>query len=156
MNGPSTAREAFIVETLGEVAALVDRVEAVTPVMDASRHALVNASTELAGQIIAFENRMAGITENAKVLAVKHIARRTDEMARSSLDTQARAMEEAARTLFRAEIGPSMARLAVPLHHLVDLAERGARPWDVWLTHAATAVLASALTWALAAWLWAR
>ena len=33
----------------------------------ASRQALINASTELAGQVTAFESRMAGITENAKV-----------------------------------------------------------------------------------------
>ena len=100
MSGPNTAREAFIVETLGEVAALLDRVEAVAPALDASRLALIHASAELAGQVTAFESRMAGITENAKVQALKHIARRTDEMARSSLDSQTRAMEEAARMLF--------------------------------------------------------
>jgi hypothetical protein len=96
ISGPSTAREAFIVETLGEVAALLDRVDAVVPALDASRLSLINASTELAGQVTAFESRMAGITENAKVQAVKHIARRTDEMARSSLDAQTRAMVRAA------------------------------------------------------------
>ena len=156
MSGPNTAREAFIVETLGEVAALIDRVEAVAPALDASRLALINASMELAGQVTAFESRMAGITENAKVQAVKHIARRTDEMARSSLDAQTRAMEEAARMLFRTEVSPALQRVAVPLQHLADLAHRGARPCERWLTHAATAVVASALTWALAAWLWAR
>ena len=156
MSSPSTAREAFIVETLGEVAALLDRVEAVTPALDASRLALINASTELVGQVTAFESRMAGITENAKVQAVRHIARRTDEMARSSLDAQTRAMEEAARMLFRTEVSPALQRVAVPLQHLADLAHRGARPWERWLTHASTAVVASALTWALAAWLWAR
>lgn len=156
MNVPSTAREAFIVETLGEVAALLDRVEAVAPALDASRLALINASTELAGQVTAFESRMAGITENAKVQAVKHIARRTDEIARGSAETQTRAMEEAARMLFRTEVGPALQRVAMPLQHLADLAHRGARPWERWLTHAATAVVASVLTWALADWLWAR
>jgi hypothetical protein len=153
LNRPSTAREAFIVETLGDVAALLDRVEAVAPALDASRLALINASTELAGQVSAFESRMAGITEHAKVQAVKHIARRTDEMARSSLDAQTRAMEEAARLLFRTEVGPALQRVALPLQQWTDLAQRGARPWQRWLTHAATAVVASALTWALAAWL---
>ena len=156
MSGLSTAREAFIVETLGEVAALVDRVEAVAPALEASRLALINASAELAGEVTAFESRMAGITENAKVLAVKHIARRTDEMARVTLDTQTRAMEEAARMLFRTEVSPALQRVVMPLQHLADLAHRGARPWELWLTHAATAAVASVLTWALAAWLWAR
>ena len=156
MNRPSTAREALIVEAIGEVAALIDRVEALAPALDASRLALVRASGELAGQVVAFENRMAAITENAKVQAVKHIARRTDEMARSSLDAQTRAMEEAARALFRTEVSPALQRLVMPLQHLADLAHRGARPWERWLTHAATAAVASALTWVLAAWLWAR
>lgn len=156
MSGPSTAREAFIAETLGEVAALLDRAEAVAHTLDASRLALIQARVELAGQLAAFENRMAAISENAKLQAVKHIARRTDEMARSSLDAQARAMEEAARALFRAEVGPSLQRLVVPLQNVAGLASRSARPWERWVTHSATAVLASALTLALVAWPWAR
>lgn len=156
MNGTSSAREALIAETLGEMAALLDRVEAVAPALDASRLALINASTELAGQVTAFESRMAGITENAKMQAVKHIARRTDEITRVSAEAQTRAMEEAARMLFRTEVGPALQRVALPLQHLADLAHRGAHPWQHWLTHAATAAAASAATWALAAWLWAR
>ena len=156
MNGTSSAREALIAETLGEMAALLDRVEAVAPALDASRLALINASTELAGQVTAFESRMAGITENAKMQAVKHIARRTDEITRVSAEAQTRAMEEAARMLFRTEVGPALQRVAMPLQHLADLAHRGAHPWQHWLTHAATAAAASAVTWALAAWLWVR
>jgi hypothetical protein len=156
MNGTSSAREALIAEALGEIAALLDRVEAVAPALDASRLTLINASTELAGQVTAFETRMAGITENAKVQAVKHIARRTEEIARGSAQAQTRAMEEAARMLFRTELGPALQGVAMPLQHLADLAHRGAHPWRHWLTHAATAVLASGLTWAIAAWLWVR
>jgi uncharacterized membrane-anchored protein len=156
MNGTSSAREALIAETLGEMAALLDRVEAVAPTLDASRLALINASTELAGQVTAFENRMAGITENAKTQAVKHIARRTDEIARVAAEAQTRAMEEAARMLFRTEVGPALQRVAMPLQHLANLAHRGAHPWQHWLTHAATAGVASGLTWVVAAWLWAR
>ena len=156
MNTASSAREALIVETLGEMAALLDRVEAVAPALDASRLALINASTELAGQVTAFESRMVSITENAKAQAVKHIARRTDEIARVSADAQTRAMEEAARMLFRTEVGPALQRVAVPMQHLADLAHRGAHPWQHWLTHAATAVVASGLTWAVAAFLWVR
>lgn len=156
MNGTSSAREALIAEALGEMAALIDRVEAVGPALDGSRLALVHASAELAGQVTAFESRMAGITENAKVQAVKHIARRTDEITRVSAEAQTRAMEESARMLFRTEVGPALQRVAMPLQHLADLAHRGAHPWQHWLTHAATAAAASAVTWALAAWLWAR
>lgn len=156
MNGTASAREALIAETLGEMAGLLERIEAVAPAMDASRLALINASTELAGQVTAFESRMASITENAKTQAVKHIARRTDEITRMSAESQTRAMDEAARMLFRTEVGPALQRVAMPLQHLADLAHRGARPWQQWLTHAATAAAASAVSWALAAWLWVR
>jgi hypothetical protein len=148
VNRPGTAREALIVEALGEVAALIDRVEAVAPAMGAAREALVQASAALAGQLVAFDSRMTAITENAKVQAVRHIARRTDEMARNALDTQTRAMEDAARTLFRTELGPALQRVVMPLQRLVDRVER---PWECWLTHAATAAAASTATWLLVA-----
>ena len=153
VNRPSTAREALLVETIGELAALIDRVEAMTPLMDAARLAFFQVSAELAGQLVAFESRMTAITENAKVQAVKHIARRTDEMAQSSLDTQKRAMEEAARAFFRSEVDPTLQRLVMPLQ---QVAQKADRPGKRWLAHAATAALASAVTWALAACLWVR
>jgi hypothetical protein len=153
MIAPGTAREALIAEAIGDVVALLDRLETVAPSMDASCQALVQARLELAIQVVAFEERMAAITENAKVQAVKHIARRTDEAARGLLDMQTRAMEEAAQTLFRAEVAPALQQLVRPLQHL---ASRAGHPWACWLTHAATAALASAVTWALSAYLWGR
>jgi hypothetical protein len=153
MIAPGTAREALIAEAIGDVVALLDRLEAVAPSMDASRQALVQARLELAIQVVAFEERMTAITENAKVQAVKHIARRTDEAARGLLDMQTRAMEEAARTLFRAEVTPALQQLVKPLQHP---ASRVGHPWACWLTHAATAALASTVTWALSAYLRGR
>jgi hypothetical protein len=156
MNAPSTAREALMIETLGELASLIDRVEAVVPELHASRSALLQGSWDLAAQVAAFESRMGGITENAKLQAVKHIARRVDDMARGTLDAQTRAMEEAARTVFRSEVGPALQRLTLPLQDLAALARRGDRPWQWWLAHAATAGVSSVISWGLAAWLWAR
>ncbi len=75
MSGANSAREALIVETLGEVAALIDRLEAVAPALDASRLALVSASKELGRQIGGIEHRMIALTDGAKVQAIKHIAR---------------------------------------------------------------------------------
>lgn len=154
MSGANSAREALIVETLGEVAALIDRLEAVAPALDASRLALVSASKELGSQIGGIEHRMIALADGAKVQAIKHIARRTDEMARLTMEAQARAMEDAARALFRSELGPAIQQAAIPWQRLTELAQDSLRPWNRWLTHLATAMLASALSWALAAWLW--
>jgi len=149
----TTAREALLAEVLGEVARLTERLEAVAPALDASREALVQSGENFAGQVGSFETRMVTIIENAKTVAVRHIAQRTDELARSSSEVQTRAMEEAARALFRSELGPALQRLAARLH---PLPQQGSVPFERWLTHAATAAVASALTWALAAWVWAR
>jgi hypothetical protein len=153
MNHPGTAREALIAEVIGDVARLLDRAEALQPAMIESRQAFVEAQTQLADQLADFETRVSAITEKAKVLAVKHILVRTDEAARRSVDVQTRAMAEAAQTLFKAELDPALQRLAMPLQRLALKVDH---PWEQWLTHAATAAVASTATWALAAYLWAR
>lgn len=152
MTHPSTTREALIVEALGEAAKLIRQVEALAPVLDQSRQALADSHNGLADQLTAFEAQIAALTEKAKVQAVKHILARTDEAARRSVDSQARAMAEAARVAFGAELGATMQRLQSALQ---PLTERPERRWERWLTHAAAAATASAFTWTLAVFLWA-
>lgn len=153
MNQPGTAREALLAEAIGDLARLLDRAEALQPAMLESRQSLVDAHTQLADQLAAFESHLTTLTEKAKVLAVKHILTRTDEAARRSVDAQSRAMADAAQALFKTQIEPALQRLAWPLQQLV---QRVDRPWEQWLTHAATALVASAATLALAAYLWTR
>jgi hypothetical protein len=153
VNGPGSAREALIAETIGDLARLLDRAEALQPAMAESRQALVDAHAQLADQLAAFETQVNALTEKAKVQAVKHILARTDEAARRSIEQQGRAMADAARVAFGAELGATMQRLQSALQ---PLTERPGRPWDRWLVHAAVAAAASALTWALAVSLGAR
>ena len=151
-----TAREELMAVAIGDLGTLLDRFEKLEPQLEASRMELLSTSTELAERFEAYSKRMDEITENAKLQAVKHIARRADEMARRTVDTQTRAMEEAARVVFRNEIGPTLQRVTLPLQEVVAMARKGARPWEGWLVHAATAVLSSAISWGMAAWLWLR
>jgi len=149
MTHPSTTREALIVEALGEAEKLIRQVEALAPALDQSRQALADAHSGLAGQLAAFEAQVLALTEKAKVQAVKHILARTDEAARRSIELQSRAMADAARVAFGADLGAAMQRLQ-------SLHERPGRRWEQWLTHAAAAATASAATWTLAVILWAR
>lgn len=151
MGDLTTAREALVAEALGEVARVADRLEAVVPAVDASREALTQASANLSDQLTSFETRMTAIAENAKGVAIRHIAQRTDELARSSGEAQLRAMQTAAMTLFREDLHPALQRLAGSLQQQSRLTRV-----ETWLTHAAVAILASALSWAMAAWLWVR
>lgn len=149
MTNPNTAREVLIVEALGEAARLIRHVEALAPALDRSRQELADAHSGLSGQLAAFETQVLALTEKAKVVAVKHVLARTEEAARQSADLQSRAMADAARVAFGADLGATLQRLQ-SLH-----ARPGPR-WEAWLTHAAAAATASAATWTLAITLWVR
>ena len=88
MNHPATAREALIVEAIGEVAKLIQDVEALAPILNESCRALQQANTSLRDELAGFERRMAVIAENAKTQAVKYIAARVDQAAGRSIDLQ--------------------------------------------------------------------
>lgn len=147
MTDPATAREALIVEAIGDVAKLLREVEAVAPALDQTCQALLLANASLRDELSGFERRMAAITENAKTVTAKHLAARADEAARRSIDQQSRAMADAARVAFGAELGATMQRLQATLQPLI---ERQARRWETWMTHAAAAAVASGATWVLA------
>lgn len=149
MTHPNTTREVLIVEAIGEAAKLIRQVEALAPALDRSRQELADAHSGLSGQLAAFETQVLALTEKAKVIAVKHVLTRTEEAARQSADLQSRAMADAARVAFGADLGATLQRLQ-SLH-----ARPGPR-WEPWLTHAAAAATASAATWTLAITLWVR
>lgn len=144
MTDPATAREALIVEAIGEVARLIRDTEALVPLLDETCQALQQANMNLRDELAGFERRMAAITENAKTQTVKHMAARADEAARRSIDQQSRAMADAARVAFGAEVGATMQRLLATLRPLIARPERR---WERWLTHAAVAAVASVMTW---------
>ena len=153
MNGPGSAREALIAEVVGDLARLLDRAEALERSMALSRQALADAHSQLSDRLATFEAQVTSLTEKAKVQAAKHVVARTDEAARRSIDQQGRAMADAARVAFGAELGMTMQRLQSALQPLIG---RRRRCWERWLAHAAVAATASAATWVTAAWLWAR
>jgi hypothetical protein len=153
VNAPGSVREALIAEAIGDLGRLIDQAQALQPAMAESRQTLVDAHAMLADQLAAFEAQVAALTEKAKVQAVKHILARTDETARRSVETQGRAMADAARVAFGAELGATLQRLQSSIQPLV---ERPGRRWEQWLTHAAAAATASAVTWTLAVILWAH
>ena len=150
MKPPSTTREALIVEALGEAAKLIQQVGALAPRLDESRQALADAHSGLADHLTAFEAQIQALSEKAKVQTVKHILARTDEAARRSVDLQARAMADAARVAFGAQLGATLQRLESVVQPLIQRRERA---WDRWLTHAAAAASASAATWMLTTYL---
>jgi hypothetical protein len=153
MTHPSTTREALIAEALDDAAKLLRQVEALAPVLDQSRQALADAHSGLAGQLAAFEAQVISLTERAKVQAVAHVLARTDDATRRSIELQTRAMADAARVALGAELGATLQRLQAAAQPRADAPRRR---WEPWLTHAAAAATASALTWTAAIMLWGR
>ncbi len=153
---PSTAREMVLLEALGDVAALVERVEALLPAMEESRIALIDSRDQLYRQLSAFEGRLMALTENAKMVTVKHIADVTNDRTRVSLKVHAQAIEEAARSALGQEIRPTLQSLIAPLQQLATLSQRREGPWERWLIHAATVSTTCVISFAAAAWLWLR
>jgi hypothetical protein len=158
MTHPSTVREALIAEALGEAAKLLQQVEALASAIEESRQALADAHRGLADQLAAFEAQVIALSEKAKVQVVKHILTRADEAARRSADLQSRAMADAARLAFSAELGTTMQRLQLGVQSVVQSAVQSAlqpplkRPlwrWQQGLTHLAVATTASGTTWGL-------
>ena len=153
MSAPSSAREALIVEAIGDVAKLLQRVEALGPKLDQRTQALQRASETLHDDLTAFARQMAVITESAKAQTVKHFAARVDESALRSIELQSRAMADAARVAFGAEVGATMQRLHATLQPLL---ENRNRRWETWLTHAAAVLASSVATWMAMTYAWPK
>ena len=149
MNEPVGAREALLIEAIGEMVNLIESVDRLTPELREASQEIDRAREGLRSSLAAFETQVLALTEKAKVVAVKHILARTDEAARQSADLQSRAMADAARVAFGADLGATLQRLQ-------SLQSRPGPRWEPWLTHAAAAATASAATWTLAITLWVR
>jgi hypothetical protein len=155
----ATAREALFAETLGDMAALVGRVDALLPVLQDTRQSLIDANLQLSKQLRDFEEQMTAITEKAKVVTVEHIAKHTNERTLKTMHVLALEIQAAARTALGTEIRPTLQGLMAPLQKLAHLAHQRENPWahwERWLIHVATAAVASAVSWLAAAWLWIR
>lgn len=149
MSPPGTAREALLAEALGDLSQVLDRLDAIAPRIEAAGRTLGQASERLERQAQALDQQLTTLTERARVQAVRHIAGRTDELARQSLAQQTRAMEAAAQLVFRREVTKAVEQgdvygKAAPRQQWLDPA-----PWTVALL---SALLASACTWLTALW----
>jgi len=150
MTYPSSAREALIVEALGNVAQLLDRVEALTLSVNAARIALDSASAKLHGDLKALDADIQVVTHQAKVAMVDHVLKRVNKAASEAMATQAQAMTSAARLAFSDQAESNLPRLIKLLQNAL---QRIDRPWEVWMTHAATACASGFLTWCVYRWL---
>lgn len=153
MADPVTVRETLIAEAIGEAGRLLLEIEAQRVRLDASCHQLTQTAAQLHEALAGFEGQMTAITEAAKVRTVQHLARHADDITRRTVDQQSRAMAEAARIAFGAEVGAAMQRLQEGMR---TLAQRSRPAWEAWVTHAAALATGSSLTCVLIFVWWPR
>jgi hypothetical protein len=139
------ARELLIIEALGDISKLLDRVQAVSSGLEAASEKALTASSDLQSLAAGMDARMAMLVDASKTHVVKHIVQRTDEITRSAADKQSQAMEALAKALFDTELRAALQRLG----HFMDarIARRNLR--DAVLTHLAVAAAAVTATYGL-------
>ena len=148
MSGPSNAREALIAELVGEVSALLDRVDTLVPAINAACDAAIRAGAALESSAGQAERRIAAFTEAAKAHAVEHIAKRTNELARSAGEAQLVGMRKMACEVARTELATAFQQML--RQHLQQA--NCQRAGSGWWTYAITALCAAALGAVLAAY----
>ncbi len=154
MNPPATGREALLIEALDGMIDVLDRVELLIPTLSEGERGLLAANHQLTAQLGTLDARMVRFAEAAKMHVVKHIAQYTDQATQRLIDEHVGAMEKAAHLLFIKDVGPALRSLVQPLQRAAEIAEEAANPWNSWLTHAATAMGASGVTWVLTSGVW--
>jgi hypothetical protein len=129
MNPPSSTREALLFEALGDMAALIERMDKLLPALDEARRSLLNASTQLSGQVAAFETRMNLMSEQAQAATVKFVAKRADRLMEQALQAHLPAVRQAAHAALVEEIQPALQTLQFYAQRL-DAYQRRRRWWQ--------------------------
>jgi maltooligosyltrehalose synthase len=152
--GAFNAREVLVAELLGEVDALLKRVEAFTPQIDAAHGRLAGSAGEMVSAIERYRVTIAALTEQAQASAVKHVVRRANEVCETSLAAHTEAMRAAARTAFDGETAARARQLTKTLDDAIARAQGGR--WHAWLSHAATAFLSASTSAIVVGYLMSR
>ena len=149
MSAPSSAREALIVEALGEMAELLDRIDGVARALEAAAATATDASVRIESRASALEVGAVSLVDAAKQHLVRHVAAKTEDLARTAIDGQIATMAAEVHKLFRNELDSLWALRGAS----VDRPSRCQAIRRQWQSHAATAICASAITAALVTFL---
>lgn len=144
MTEPATLREAMLLEALGEAARLIQQLQALGPMLERSCEVLVQTDAGLREQLAGIDSRVEALSVKARTRIAEYLPTRADESAR----TQSKAMADAARVAFGAQVGAALQQLQASQVRW----ERAGRRLESWMTHGAAVGLTSVF-W-IGAWLW--
>lgn len=151
VSAPRTTREALIAEVLGEMDALMNRVENLQRSIDAADAKL--ARTVAAMNVTTDKYRLAvsGFADRAKTDVSRYLQHMANDAAAKTLEDQRQAMLTAARFAFRAEVSGKASALAEVLNQSAKEFRRArqARMLETGLAALAASVVSSLLVWLL-------
>lgn len=144
MASPGTVREALIAEILGDLGALLTRIEALPPLMLAAEERLTGTAKLLDDAGGRYRTAVTAFNEQAKLDLTQYLERTAQLLASKTAEEQRAAMQEAARLAFRFEAAEKSADLG---RVLSDAAREFRRStWSRLVEHAVTALVASGFT----------
>lgn len=144
MSDPRTMREALAAQMLGELDALVSKVEALPKAIDQAEKRVTDSVTTLDQAGDKFRMAVTAYVEQAKAELTEYLQRKSKEVAAATVEEQRTAMQEAARTAFRTEAIERAASLGRSLSEASKEFQRG--HWSRIIEHGITALVASGLT----------
>jgi hypothetical protein len=144
MNGPRTTREALIAEVLGDLDALLTRVEALPAVVAAAEEKLIGTVTALNDAGDKYRMAVTAFNEQAKADLTEYLDLKAAQVSAKTVEEQRAALQEVARLAFRSEASDKAASLGLVLGDAAKEFRRSV--WSRLWEHAITAVLASGFT----------
>lgn len=145
-------REALIAEALGDIAELLERLEAISPALASTSEAVISAADSLTAKSADAESRFTAFTQHAVTHLSKHLAHRADELARAAVEIEAQALHATGKKILQEELGPPVQRLVRALNETTHRRLH----WPSVAVGAVTAMVASAVAWTCATYLMAR
>lgn len=147
---PNTSREVVIAEALGDFQRLFDRIDAVQPRLDESTQRIEHTTADVSEGVESFRQRVEEFCSKHAREAAANASRTTGQYAVKVFTAQTEELKKSAQLIFDKEVTPPLRKLTTDLQAAIRQAHR---PWDLWLTHAATGVGASVLSTLLAVFL---
>lgn len=144
MNAPRTAREALIAEMLGDLDALLARIEALPALVTSAEERLSGTAAALDAAGDKYRMAVTAFNEQAKADLSEYFDRKAVEVSSRTVEDQRAAMQEAARMAFRSEASDKAESLGLVLGEAAKEFRLSMRPRLV--EHAITALVASGFT----------
>jgi hypothetical protein len=142
MSRLATAREELIAVAVGDLAVVLDRLEALTPLVNQARSGLVDAARELGAKVEPFKHAMHQVAADEQYAALHYMREHVGNTISCYREGEIYALKTAGRQVLEEEVGKSLKKLIASLQDLVFEAKRK----EVLRTHVITALASSAIT----------